>query len=199
MTIDPYPKQHAGAGVRASPGCDNVEAYDQHRGSRSGAATPYQARRGETAVTEKRSDDTEVRATEQFREDLNAIIRANVVDLSVDEREAVEALPSGAALLVVRRGPDLGARFLLDQESTVAGRHPAVDIFLDDVTVSRKHADFRRVGTTFSVQDLGSLNGTYCDGVRIDSAVELHDGAEVQVGKFRFTFFASRFDLMDAS
>lgn len=150
-------------------------------------------------MIEKRNDDTEVRATEQFREDLNAIIRANVTDLNVDEREAVEALPSGAALLVVRRGPDLGARFLLDQESTIAGRHPAVDIFLDDVTVSRKHADFRRSGTAFTVQDLGSLNGTYCDGVRIDSAVELRDGAEVQVGKFRFTFFASRFDLTDAA
>lgn len=149
-------------------------------------------------MTEKRNDDTEVRATEQFREDLNAIIRAQVTDLNVDEREAVEALPSGAALLVVRRGPDLGARFLLDQESTVAGRHPAVDIFLDDVTVSRKHADFRRSGTQFSVEDLGSLNGTYCDGSRIDSAVVLNDGAEVQVGKFRFTFFASRFDLADA-
>lgn len=149
-------------------------------------------------TSDKRGPDTEVRATEQFREDLNAMIRAKVTDLSVDEREAVEALPSGAALLVVRRGPDLGARFLLDQNLTVAGRHPAVDIFLDDVTVSRKHAEFKRSGTTFSVVDLGSLNGTYCDGARISGEARLDDGIEVQVGKFRFTFFASRFDLPES-
>jgi pSer/pThr/pTyr-binding forkhead associated (FHA) protein len=145
----------------------------------------------------KRSDDTEVRATQQFRDDLGAMVRAAATNLSVDEREAVEALPSGAALLVVRRGPDLGARFLLDEESTIAGRHPEVDIFLDDVTVSRKHAEFHRIGTEFTVRDLGSMNGTYCDGQRTNEAVVLSDGAEVQVGKFKFTFFASRFDLAD--
>ncbi|UOQ58332.1 FHA domain-containing protein [Leucobacter allii] len=147
----------------------------------------------------RRADTPEVRSTQQFRDDLGALIRAHATDLSVDEREAVEALPSGAALLVVRRGPDLGARFLLDQDVTVAGRHPAVDIFLDDVTVSRRHAEFRRQGTAFSVVDLGSLNGTFCDGTRIEGEVVLSDGAEVQVGKFRFTFFASRFDLAEDS
>ncbi|NLB47638.1 MAG: FHA domain-containing protein, partial [Microbacteriaceae bacterium] len=111
-----------------------------------------------------RAGDTEVRAAQQFREDLGSMIRARATDLSVDEQDAVEALPSGAALLVVRRGPDQGARFLLDQDVTVAGRHPAVDIFLDDVTVSRRHAEFVRTGTEFSVRDLGSLNGTYCEG-----------------------------------
>lgn len=147
----------------------------------------------------RRTDDTEVRATQQFREDLGSMIRARATDLTIDERDAVEALPSGAALLVVRKGPNLGARFLLDQDVTVAGRHPAVDIFLDDVTVSRKHAEFHRRGTEFSVVDLGSLNGTFCDGTRIDGEVPLVDGAEVQVGKFRFTFFGSRFDLESAA
>ena len=85
------------------------------------------------------------------------------------------------------------ARFLLDADVTVAGRHPEADIFLDDVTVSRRHAEFVRVGTAFQVRDLGSLNGTYYDGVRIESAL-LSDGAEVQVGKFRLTFYASRLD-----
>lgn len=145
----------------------------------------------------RRADSTEVRSTQQFREDLGALIRTRATDLTIDEREAVEALPSGAALLVVRRGPDQGARFLLDQDVTVAGRHPAVDIFLDDVTVSRRHAEFHRSGTAFSVADLGSLNGTFCDGARIEGSVALADGAEVQVGKFRFTFFASRFDLAE--
>lgn len=144
-----------------------------------------------------RAGETEARPTEQFREDLGALIRAHATDLSVDEREAVQALPTGAALLVVRRGANLGARFLLDEDSTVAGRHPAVDIFLDDVTVSRKHAEFTREGSRFSVHDLGSLNGTFCNGKRIDGEMILEDGAEVQVGKFKFTFFASRFDLPD--
>ncbi len=144
---------------------------------------------------EHRPDLTEVRATEQFRDDLGAMVRARTTDLSIGELEAVEALPSGAALLVVRRGANLGARFLLDQESTVAGRHPEVDIFLDDVTVSRRHAEFRRDGVRFVVRDLGSLNGTYVEGGRIDADRLLEDGVEVQVGKFKFTFFASRFDL----
>ncbi|RKQ84102.1 type III secretion system (T3SS) inner membrane Yop/YscD-like protein [Mycolicibacterium mucogenicum 261Sha1.1M5] len=170
------------------PHCDSVEG--KYRG-----LSLDEDETGETVVSEKRNKDTEVRATEQFREDLNAMIRAQVTDLTVDELEAVQSLPSGAALLVVRRGPDLGARFLLDQDSTVAGRHPAADIFLDDVTVSRKHAEFKRRGTVFSVLDRGSLNGTYCNGERIDGEVVLEDGVEVQVGKFRFTFFASRFDL----
>lgn len=139
--------------------------------------------------------DTEARSTDQFREDLDAVIRSRITDLNVDEIEAVESLPSGAALLIVRRGPDLGARFLLDQDSTIAGRHPEVDIFLDDVTVSRKHAQFNRTDTVFRVQDLGSLNGTYASGERIDADTALEDGVEVQVGKFKFTFFASRFDL----
>lgn len=143
----------------------------------------------------RRAGETEARATQQFREDLGAMVRARTTDLTIDEQEAVAALPSGAALLVVRRGANLGARFLLDEASSVAGRHPEVDIFLDDVTVSRRHAEFRREGTAFSVRDLGSLNGTFVDGVRIDGDAPLGDGAEVQVGKFKFTFFASRFDL----
>jgi pSer/pThr/pTyr-binding forkhead associated (FHA) protein len=114
--------------------------------------------------------------------------------VSPEERDAINALPSGSALLVVRRGPNVGARFLLDSDVTTTGRHPDADIFLDDVTVSRKHAQFLRHGTSFSVKDNGSLNGTYFDGVRIDEAL-LTDGAEVQVGKFRLTFYASRVDL----
>jgi pSer/pThr/pTyr-binding forkhead associated (FHA) protein len=120
-------------------------------------------------------------------------------DVSAEEIDAIGALPSGSALLVVRRGPNIGARFLLDADLTTVGRHPEADIFLDDVTVSRRHAEFLRTGTSFEVKDLGSLNGTYLDGNRIQGVAPLHDGAEVQVGKFRLTFYASRVDLAHAA
>ena len=83
---------------------------------------------------------------------------------------------------------------MLDQDLTTVGRHPNADIFLDDVTVSRRHAEFHRHGKDFQVRDLASLNGTYYDGVRIDAAM-LEDGSEIQIGKFRLTFYASRADL----
>src|SRR5437763_17051532 len=82
----------------------------------------------------------------------------------------VESLPPGTALLVVKRGPNAGSRFLLDKEVTTAGRHPESDIFLDDVTVSRRHAEFNRSGESFIVRDVGSLNGTYLNRERIDSS-----------------------------
>lgn len=151
------------------------------------------------AARQRHELNTEVRSTEQFQADLSALIRARATDLSIEESEAVDALPSGAALLVVRRGPSEGVRFLLDTDVAVAGRHPAVDIFLDDVTVSRKHAEFRRKDKVFSVVDLGSLNGTYCNGSRIEAEHVLTDGEEVQVGKYRFTFFASSFDLSEGA
>jgi pSer/pThr/pTyr-binding forkhead associated (FHA) protein len=111
--------------------------------------------------------------------------------LSPEHQAAVDALPEGHALLVVRSGPKTGARFLLDSDVTTVGRHPNADIFLDDVTVSRRHAEFHRHGNSFQVQDLASLNGTYYDGVRIESAL-LEEGAEVQIGKFRLTFYSSK-------
>ena len=104
---------------------------------------------------------------------------------------AVDELPKGSALLVVRQGPNSGARFLLDSDVTTVGRHPESAIFLDDVTVSRRHAEFRRLGSSFQVQDLASMNGIYYDGVRIESAL-LEEGAEIQIGKFRFTFYPSK-------
>jgi pSer/pThr/pTyr-binding forkhead associated (FHA) protein len=133
----------------------------------------------------------EVQSTLRFSEDLLAELGS---DLSRDEQLAIEALPSGNALLIVKRGPNAGARFLLDQDVTTVGRHPNADIFLDDVTVSRRHAEFLRVGIKFTVRDLASLNGTYFEGQRIDE-IQVADGAEVQIGKFRLTFFASRADL----
>jgi hypothetical protein len=104
---------------------------------------------------------------------------------------ATEALPPGTALLLVKRGPNAGSRFLLDSDLTTVGRHPDSDIFLDDVTVSRRHAEFYRHPSGFTVRDVGSLNGTYVNRERIEETA-LADGDEVQVGKFRLTFLAAR-------
>ena len=109
--------------------------------------------------------------------------------LSPVDAAAVDALPPGHALLVVQRGPGAGSRFLLDADLVNAGRHPDSEIFLDDVTVSRRHAEFRREGESFTVGDAGSLNGTYVNRDRIDRVL-LNDGDEVQIGKYRLVFFA---------
>ncbi len=110
--------------------------------------------------------------------------------LNEADAAAVDALPAGSALLVVQRGPSAGSRFLLDTEVVSAGRHPDSEIFLDDVTVSRRHAEFRRTADGFRVADVGSLNGTYVNRDRIDE-VALQGGDEVQIGKYRLVFFAS--------
>ncbi len=110
--------------------------------------------------------------------------------LTKADHATVEALRPGTALLVVLRGPNTGARFLLDDDEVMSGRHPDSDIFLDDVTVSRKHAVFRRGGGVFRVQDVGSLNGTYVNRDLVDEAV-LSTGDEVQIGKFRLVFYAA--------
>lgn len=118
------------------------------------------------------------------------IVASAAPTLSTEEAAALAALPSGSALLIVHRGPSAGSRFLLDQDVTVAGRHPDADIFLDDVTVSRRHAQFERVDGGFKVSDMGSMNGTYVDGSRVDSQ-RLVNGLEVMIGKFRLTFYSS--------
>ena len=111
------------------------------------------------------------------------------VGLSTQDQAMVDALLPGTALLVVLRGPNTGARFLLDSDEVSTGRHPDSDIFLDDVTVSRKHATFRHEGAEFLVRDVGSLNGTYVNRERIEE-IRLRTGDEVQIGKFRLVFYA---------
>jgi pSer/pThr/pTyr-binding forkhead associated (FHA) protein len=93
-------------------------------------------------------------------------------------------------MLLVQRGPDAGARFLLDTDVVTVGRHPDSDIFLDDISVSRRHATFTRGDAGYVVADLGSLNGSYVNRDRIDSDVPLTGGDEVQIGKYRLIYFA---------
>ena len=103
---------------------------------------------------------------------------------SLDVPGLVADLDPGTALLVAVRGPNRGARFLLDREVVTVGRHPDSDIFLDDITVSRRHAEFRRDGQRMRLHDMGSLNGTYVDGTRVEDQL-LATGDEVQIGKFK--------------
>ncbi|MEY3406757.1 MAG: hypothetical protein RLZZ556_829 [Actinomycetota bacterium] len=133
------------------------------------------------------SNGDDVESTRNFAED---IVASESDQLSEEDQAAVAALPAGNALLVVRRGPNKGARFLLDADLITVGRHPNSDVFLDDVTVSRRHAEIRRTSGEFSVKDLDSLNGTYYQGARVESAL-LTNGSELQIGKYHFTFYSS--------
>ncbi len=99
-------------------------------------------------------------------------------------------LPRGVRMLVVKRGSDEGIRFVLESDVTSAGRHPESDIFLDDITVSRRHAEFVTRDQVTTVRDVGSLNGTYVNRERIDEA-RLSSGDEVQIGKFKLVFLVA--------
>ena len=114
---------------------------------------------------------------------------------ALEDRQAIEEefgglleeIPSGTGLLVVRRGPNQGSSFILDRTVTSLGRHPDSDIFLDDVTVSRRHAEITRNDRGYEVRDAGSLNGTYVDHKRVDTA-PLHHLADLQIGRFVLVF-----------
>lgn len=116
------------------------------------------------------------------------------IDLTgLDQREHLEDLPRltpGTGMLVVIRGPSSGARFLLDRDVISIGRHPDADLFLDDVTVSRNHAEIHRTEQGLVLRDLGSLNGTYVSGSRVDEHL-LVTGDEVQVGRFKLVYVGS--------
>lgn len=105
-----------------------------------------------------------------------------------NERDVIAALPEGSAMLIALSGPSRGARFLINAAITTIGRSTDNDIFLDDVTVSRKHAEISHKGKIYSVNDCGSLNGTYVDGA-VQEEHELQDGMELHIGKFRLHFF----------
>lgn len=139
-------------------------------------------------MTQSKDSADPMDATHKFSENL---IPVDANSLSEEDQQAVDALPKGNSLLIVRRGPNKGARFLLDSDLISIGRHPNADIFLDDVTVSRRHSEISRTESVFTIKDLTSLNGTYFEGKRVETA-ELFNGAEVQVGKYHFTYYASK-------
>ena len=143
-------------------------------GHRNPAQANYCSSCGET-IADQRVDATgsfdpvEIEAEDEFE-----------VDRAVFTRDL--------GLFVVKRGPKAGSRYALDSDIVTAGRHPDSDIFLDDVTVSRRHAEVSHQGGRYRVRDVGSLNGTYLNRERIDDA-ELSDGDELQIGKFKLVFF----------
>ncbi|PZH14706.1 hypothetical protein C1I97_10075 [Streptomyces sp. NTH33] len=165
--------------------CGNRNAQNSRFCSNCGA--PLRA-----GATPERASETTSTISISGLEAYDAETTGQTPMLSPEAQAAVDALPLGSALLVVRRGPNSGSRFLLDGELTTAGRHPQSDIFLDDVTVSRRHVEFRRSPDgSFTVADVGSLNGTYVNRERIDQ-VALSNGDEVQIGKYRLVFHSSR-------
>ncbi|HTU37761.1 MAG TPA: FHA domain-containing protein [Acidimicrobiales bacterium] len=100
-------------------------------------------------------------------------------------------VPHGAGVLVVTRGPNVGARYLLGEQVVKAGRHPESDIFLDDITVSRRHVEISPSGNgAYGVRDVGSLNGTYVNRERIEETT-LSPGDEVQIGKFKLVYLVA--------
>ncbi|OZG66814.1 FHA domain-containing protein [Bifidobacterium aquikefiri] len=108
--------------------------------------------------------------------------------LTKEDLETIAKLSEGTALLISTRGAVSGSRYLLDEDEVSVGRDQNADILLDDSTVSRAHAIFRKIGNAYHVLDAGSLNGTYVNRKRVDD-MELHAGDEIQIGKFRLVFF----------
>lgn len=123
---------------------------------------------------------------------------ANPLDEATTDHKVVAPINTGfevdrsafaidEGLLFVARGQKAGARYALDTELITLGRHPQSDIFLDDISVSRRHAEVRRIGSRYLVRDVGSLNGTYVQGQRVDEH-ELLDGEVLQVGRYKMIF-----------
>jgi pSer/pThr/pTyr-binding forkhead associated (FHA) protein len=142
------------------------------------------------ALTPPRGETTEQIPTGDTTKTIPPMVEEHNEPLTAEEEAAVSGLPSGSALLIVQRGANAGARFLLNTEKVTAGRHQDSDIFLDDISVSRRHATFTRTPDGTVLTDRGSLNGTYVNKDLVDSTLLRH-GDEVQIGKFRLIFFAS--------
>lgn len=119
--------------------------------------------------------------------DLHRAVGEDTSEHQILDLAELEAETPTSATLVIKRGAKAGTRYDVSAVATTIGRHPESDIFLDDVTVSRRHAEVRRIGDAITISDAGSLNGTYLNRSRIETAT-LRSGDEVQIGKFRLVF-----------
>ena len=123
-------------------------------------------------------------------DDDNATLTLSAVEAADSEDELehyLDGLAPGVGLLVVRHGPETGSSYRLELPSTAIGRHPDSDVFLDDITVSRRHVVIDRSDDGYTMRDVGSLNGTYVNRERVDEA-RLKYGDEVQIGRYRLSF-----------
>lgn len=140
----------------------------------------------------EKSGDKKAELTSTFKLSLRPIgdpVEELLANASSEERNIIAALDSKSAMLIALGGPGKGARFLINEDQTRLGRAPESEIFLDDVTVSRRHAEISRLKNGFTIHDSGSLNGTYLNG-KVITESELTSGDEVQIGKFRLHFFS---------
>lgn len=155
-------------GVGVVPGCSETR--------RAEGPVPQQEMPSEAA--QERTGDIGTSVAAELADELDAVV------------EGATDLRPGSGVLVVKRGPNAGSRFPLNKPLLTAGRLPDSDIFLDDITVSRRHAEFRSESGQFSVTDLGSLNRTYLNRQPVESAV-LTNGDEIQIGRVRLIFLTS--------
>lgn len=110
----------------------------------------------------------------------------------VEHKEEIEVAPikeNEEAVLVIKKGPVIGQRIVLNQEEILIGRDPKSDIFLNDITVSRKHAKLIYTKNRTEIKDIGSLNGTYVNNERTEVS-RLKSGDEIQIGKFVLVFLS---------
>jgi len=114
-----------------------------------------------------------------------------VEEVSSNILEDIKKISDVSSGLVIIKGPNIGDKFLINKSKFTIGRNPESDIFLDDVTVSRKHAVLKKVGKDFRIKDSGSLNGSYINGEIVENAT-LKDGDKIQIGKYIFLFFCHR-------
>ena len=121
--------------------------------------------------------------------DTTVTFMAGELDTDLEEEIHIspDELEGGRGVLIVKRGANAGSKFFLDTDRTAIGRHPDSDIFLDDITVSRRHAEIRRGARGFELHDVGSLNGTYVNSERVEES-PLRTGDEIQIGKFKLVF-----------
>ncbi|WP_181273320.1 FHA domain-containing protein [Brevibacterium oceani] len=178
----PYGQQGNQPGGYAQQG-GAPQQYGSNGVGQNGQADPNQPQSGQPqgGPVEGNYDQMSDSGSQQFQ---------GILDPHTGEIHPVpdlDGLQDADALLVVVSGPDSGSQILLDTDVVTVGRSPNADIFLDDVTVSRKHAEFIRTPSGFTLRDTGSLNGTYVGRQLIDS-IELQNGADVQIGKFRMIF-----------
>jgi pSer/pThr/pTyr-binding forkhead associated (FHA) protein len=158
------------------------EVYCNRCGHRNPAASNFCSSCGAPLGAARREDQTTVTFSPEATE--------AEAETPVD----YEAVPAGMGYLVVKRGPNIGSRFALDADLIQAGRHPDSHIFLDDITVSRRHAEIvRQADGGYMVRDVGSLNGTYLNRERVESA-KLADGDELQIGTFKLVFLTGKGD-----